>query len=99
MASDAGVRAVSNSPLCAQASATSPPARVGSGSEALIWALEGWHRWLSPLLGPACRFEPSCSRYCVDAIRVHGAFAGLWLGIRRLSRCHPFHEGGFDPIP
>ena len=67
-------------------------------SRALIHLLGLWHRWVSPLLGPACRFEPSCSRYTADAIRVYGPRKGLWLGIRRLSRCHPFHEGGLDPL-
>lgn len=67
-------------------------------SRVLIHLLGLWHRWVSPLLGPACRFEPSCSRYTADAIRVYGPRKGLWLGIRRLSRCHPFHEGGLDPL-
>jgi putative membrane protein insertion efficiency factor len=67
-------------------------------SRGLIHLLRLWHRWVSPLLGPACRFEPSCSRYTADAIRLYGPRKGLWLGIRRLSRCHPFHEGGLDPL-
>jgi hypothetical protein len=58
------------------------------------------YQWtLSPLLGPVCRFEPSCSRYAVACLSLHGALKGSWLTIRRLSRCHPFHPGGYDPPP
>lgn len=52
---------------------------------------------LSPLLGPACRFEPSCSRYMVESIKLHGLLKGLWRGLKRLSRCHPWNPGGYDP--
>ena len=54
---------------------------------------------ISPLIGPACRFEPSCSRYASEAIRLHGSRRGGWLAVRRLLRCHPLCEGGFDPVP
>jgi uncharacterized protein len=54
---------------------------------------------LSPLLGNACRFEPSCSRYAFACIEAHGALRGGYLAVRRILRCHPFHPGGYDPPP
>ena len=53
---------------------------------------------ISPLLPSACRFHPTCSEYMKDAIEKHGVLKGVALGLRRLSRCHPFHQGGFDPV-
>ena len=54
---------------------------------------------LSSLLGPSCRFEPSCSAYALMALDRHGALRGGWLSLRRVLRCHPFHPAGFDPVP
>lgn len=54
---------------------------------------------ISPMLGNRCRFDPSCSRYAVDALQRHGAFKGSWLAVRRIGRCHPWHPGGYDPVP
>jgi putative membrane protein insertion efficiency factor len=54
---------------------------------------------LSPLLGPRCRFYPSCSHYAIEAIESHGTVRGTWLSAKRICRCHPFNPGGFDPVP
>lgn len=58
-----------------------------------------YQRVVSPLLGPRCRFHPSCSSYAIEAIERHGALRGSWLAGRRIVRCHPLNEGGFDPVP
>ncbi|WP_374013731.1 membrane protein insertion efficiency factor YidD [Pseudoxanthomonas koreensis] len=68
-------------------------------ARALILALRGYKRLVSPLLGPRCRFVPSCSEYAMQAIATHGAARGSWLAARRLARCHPLHPGGHDPVP
>ena len=58
-----------------------------------------YQRFLSPALPPSCRFHPSCSQYALEAVTRYGALRGSWLAARRLARCHPFHPGGFDPVP
>jgi putative membrane protein insertion efficiency factor len=65
----------------------------------LVILITGYRRFVSPLLAPRCRFEPSCSAYALEAVREHGALRGTWLAVRRIGRCHPFHPGGFDPVP
>jgi putative membrane protein insertion efficiency factor len=89
-------------------SRTSPAARsVPSDPEkgptaiarTLMAAVTGYRRFISPLLPPRCRFEPSCSAYALEALRVHGAARGLWLAVARIARCHPFNPGGYDPVP
>lgn len=65
----------------------------------LILPIRGYQRFISPLFPPVCRFYPSCSAYGVEALRVHGGPRGLWLTVRRIARCHPFHPGGLDPVP
>ncbi len=68
-------------------------------ARALVGVIAVYRRAISPLFAPSCRFEPSCSLYTSDAISEFGAARGIWLGIRRLLKCHPFHPGGIDPIP
>jgi putative membrane protein insertion efficiency factor len=63
------------------------------------WLIRGYQRAISPLLGPRCRFYPSCSQYAFEALETHGLFKGLWLALRRIARCHPLNPGGFDPVP
>jgi len=65
----------------------------------LIGILRAYKQWVSPWLPSACRFQPTCSVYAREAIEVHGARRGMWLAMKRLVRCHPFHPGGFDPVP
>ena len=61
--------------------------------------IRGYQLFLSPMLGSNCRYYPSCSHYAQEAIHKHGALRGSWLGLRRISRCHPWHEGGVDLVP
>jgi putative membrane protein insertion efficiency factor len=65
----------------------------------VVRALELYKGFLSPLLPPACRFHPTCSVYAAEAVRRFGLLRGGALALRRLTRCHPFHAGGFDPVP
>jgi putative membrane protein insertion efficiency factor len=61
--------------------------------------LRFYKRFISPLLPSACRFEPTCSVYMYQAVEKYGVIKGGWMGIRRIGRCHPFHPGGYDPVP
>jgi uncharacterized protein len=66
---------------------------------ALAGLIRAYQVVVSPALPAACRFTPSCSQYALEAVRRHGVLRGSWLAARRLGRCHPFHPGGFDPVP
>lgn len=74
-------------------------APAGPVERVLVGGIRLYQRFVSPLLGANCRYHPTCSAYAAEAISVHGAATGSWLAIRRIGRCHPFHEGGFDPVP
>ena len=65
----------------------------------LLGILHFYQRFISPLKKPCCIYYPCCSEYAVDAIKKHGAFKGGYLSVRRVLRCHPFHLGGYDPVP
>ncbi|MCU0896530.1 MAG: membrane protein insertion efficiency factor YidD [Burkholderiales bacterium] len=65
----------------------------------LVWLVKAYRYAISPMLGPSCRFEPSCSGYAVEALERHGAARGTWLAAKRVCRCHPWHPGGYDPVP
>lgn len=65
---------------------------------ALIFLIRGYRLFISPLLPPSCRFTPTCSEYAMEAIGKYGALRGVYMGVRRILRCHPFHAGGYDPV-
>jgi putative membrane protein insertion efficiency factor len=64
----------------------------------IVFLLKAYKRGISPLLPSACRFYPTCSVYMLEAVEKYGAGKGVWMGLKRLSRCHPLNEGGFDPV-
>ena len=68
-------------------------------SQLLILIVKIYQYTISPMLGPRCRFTPTCSQFAVEAIVKHGSFKGGWLAIKRVSRCHPRNPGGYDPVP
>lgn len=65
----------------------------------LIVLIKLYRYAISPYLAPSCRYTPTCSSYAIEAIERHGIFRGSWLAVRRVSRCHPWHEAGYDPVP
>jgi putative membrane protein insertion efficiency factor len=77
---------------------TSGDTSVGPAARVLL-ALISLYRATARLRQPRCRFLPTCSTYAAESVRTHGALAGAWIAIRRISRCHPWNAGGFDPVP
>ena len=69
------------------------------GRRMALGAIRGYQRIISPALGGNCRYYPSCSHYAYEAIEIHGSLRGSWMGIKRIGRCHPWHDGGYDPVP
>ena len=65
----------------------------------IILTIKGYRRFISPLFPPTCRFQPTCSQYAIEAIASYGVIKGGWLAATRIARCHPFHPGGYDPVP
>lgn len=77
---------------------TTPSTRPGF-RRGLLAVIRGYQKTISPLMGANCRYHPSCSHYTYEAIEIHGVAKGSWLGMKRIGRCHPWHEGGIDPVP
>lgn len=73
--------------------------RVSLAARLLMLFVRGYRKFLSPLLGNQCRFQPTCSAYSLEALQIHGALRGSRLTVCRIGRCHPFHRGGYDPVP
>jgi putative membrane protein insertion efficiency factor len=85
-----------------------PPAAASYSAARFLWALpqnsligllKAYRKVVSPVYGQVCRFFPSCSAYALEAVTIHGAVKGTWLAVRRLSRCHPWNDGGVDHVP
>ena len=68
-------------------------------TKVVILPIRGYQLVISPMLGPRCRFHPSCSQYAIEAVQTHGTLKGIWLALRRILRCHPLDPGGYDPVP
>ena len=67
--------------------------------KALLLLIEFYRKFISPLKPPSCRYIPTCSEYAMIAVERYGARRGVWLALKRILRCHPFHKGGYDPVP
>jgi len=73
--------------------------QLAIGQRIALWLIRFYQSFVSPLLGSNCRYYPSCSQYTYEAIAKYGVARGGWMGMRRIGRCHPWHAGGFDPVP
>ena len=71
----------------------------GAVARVLMSMVRGYRRYISPLLPDSCIYSPTCSEYMLEALQKYGAARGFWLGFKRILRCHPFHKGGYDPVP
>ena len=71
----------------------------GAVARVLMCMVRGYRRYISPLLPDSCIYSPTCSEYMLEALQKFGAARGFWLGFKRILRCHPFHRGGYDPVP
>jgi len=65
----------------------------------LIWLIKSYQKWISPLFPAKCRYQPTCSQYCVEALQKHGFWRGGFLGLKRIFSCHPWGGSGYDPVP
>ncbi len=65
----------------------------------LVFFIKAYRHYISPMFPPSCRYLPTCSAYTLEAVQKYGPIKGAWLGTKRILRCHPFHEGGYDPVP
>ncbi|MBU0592706.1 MAG: membrane protein insertion efficiency factor YidD [Pseudomonadota bacterium] len=65
----------------------------------LLFLVKAYQYTISPMLAPSCRYTPTCSEYAVQALKKYGASKGFWLSVKRVARCHPWHDGGYDPLP
>ena len=73
--------------------------RLSVAQRIVLWLIRFYQHTISPMLGSNCRFYPTCSHYTYEAIAKYGVLKGGWMGLRRIGRCHPWHAGGFDPVP
>ncbi len=65
----------------------------------LLFLIRFYREYISPLKPPCCRFTPTCSEYALEAVKRYGPWKGMWLSLKRIAKCHPFHKGGYDPLP
>lgn len=65
----------------------------------LLFLIRFYRVYISPLKPPCCRFTPTCSEYALEAVKRYGPWKGMWLSLKRIAKCHPFHKGGYDPLP